>query len=134
MMHLPYKILLTCCRFMVGNNGTSQGLPANQNTHGVACTAKPLQVWAPYLALHFIDGSNEQGTAAMGSLLELLLAVAAQHREEGPNSTRSAAAAAIRALTSAALNLGWDRLVQAVPGLLQVLPLALVHPWVACLN
>ena len=78
------------------------------------------QVWASYLAAHFVDGPEEQGSAAMGSLLQLLVGIASQQQLEEHSLTRSAAAAAVRALTSAALHLGWDKLYRGTPLLLQV--------------
>ena len=54
----------------------------------------------------------------MASLLQLLLGVARVAPDEGGASR--AAAAAVRALTSAALHQGWDQLYLAAPLLLQV--------------
>jgi hypothetical protein len=55
----------------------------------------------------------------MGSLLQLLLGIAAQQQEDH-SPTRAAAAAAVRVLTSSALHLGWDKLYLGTPLLLQV--------------
>jgi hypothetical protein len=55
----------------------------------------------------------------MGSLLQLLVGIAAQQQEEH-NPTRVVAAAAVRVLTSSALHLGWNKLHLATPLLLQV--------------
>lgn len=78
------------------------------------------QVWASYLAAHFVDGPEEQGSAAMGSLMQLLVGIASQEQLDEHSPTRSAAAAAVRALTSAALHLGWQQLYRGTPLLLQV--------------
>jgi hypothetical protein len=88
-----------------------------------------LQVWASYLAAHFVEGPEEQGAAAMGSLLQLLVGIASQQQLEEHSPTRSAAAAAVRALTSAALHLGWDKLYRGTPLLLQVCTYTLPPVW-----
>lgn len=79
----------------------------------------PVQVWASYLACHFVSGPDTEGSAGMGSLLQLLVSIASQQQEDH-SPTRAAAAAAVRALTSAALHLGWDKLYLGTPLLLQV--------------
>jgi hypothetical protein len=55
----------------------------------------------------------------MGALLQLLVGITLQEQPQS-SSTRPAAAAAVRALTSAALHLGWDKLYLGTPLLLQV--------------
>jgi hypothetical protein len=83
-----------------------------------ALFAAAAQVWAHHLAYHLTVAQQGQGVDDMGALLQLLVAIASQEQAES-SSTRHAAAAAVRALTSAALHLGWDKLYLGSPLLLQ---------------
>lgn len=87
-----------------------------------------VQVWSDYLACHFAHSPEPEGTAGMGSLLQLLVALASTTQPSGDadssaigGSVRTAAASAVRALTCSALHLGLgEKLWQGAPLLLQV--------------
>lgn len=75
------------------------------------------QACSNHLAHHF-SKQGDDGAAGMGGLLRLLVGMTPQAGSEG--TSRSAAAAAARALTSAALHLQWDKLYLGAPVLMQV--------------
>lgn len=78
----------------------------------------PVQVWSSYLVYHLMSVSVDEGVAGFNSLLQLLLSLTTKNQDDV--DVRSAAAAAVRALSCSAMSLGWEKLHLGTPALLQV--------------